>query len=699
MTLHTWKETVKPDSLTFILATAFLARLVIIPLLYDDYNYWAFGAFSNFLLSGNDPYHIVINDPTLLNINPWRYPPLYLAFTAPALAAKTLTGSSLVYLATLKIPLAVADIISAFYVYKILLLKFPQSRALKYTAIYAFNPLVIFESAGGGFNDPIPITFTVAAFYYFILYKQGKNESTKRNLVTSALLLGLGVAAKIYPLLLLPVFVREIGTSTSRAAYSIASLLPMAMVSTPFLVSDPTSYLSLLIVRSVGGQHPLFPFANISGLLGPLSLATLLLVLAWTFLIRVGLLSRIALVFLWINIAIFAQSLNYMIWGIPFFTILAADNYRMWGSTLTAALTFVTALIFQGWYNGNAGETGLYYWSDHLLHQQVVFFRSYPLSSIDPVILVTTLLLASVALNVFFFFRAVRGKSIQPASSPQQELAGRSRAKGPSRARLVLLGSLCILIIFSWTGTALYANFEPHEYPFVNGTSFHFTDTFHTATLDYQWAFGGRGNYSINPLQGYLDLSDSNSSTGYVYRGWQDTVNGFHQSASWMINLSFRFRALLPGRTGSILANMTDGLLTVQRNQTSEYVQYSDSIHNTRVVFSNIDTKWHNFTESYSRRIRTVQLDGSTRQLNDGNFSKLVLGNYNQGAYFGGRSEYTNVTVIANEFPVGIQSTSLGWATLSLSFSIILLAVLAPNRRFMNLLRGVVFHSRQKKTI
>jgi len=117
----TWRKITEPDSLAFILLAALLLRLAIIPLFYDDYNYWAYGVFTNFLLHGQNPYHVVSQDPTLLNINPWRYPPFYLLFTMPALLVQQLTGSSIAYLAMLKIPLAISDIISSYFLYRILL--------------------------------------------------------------------------------------------------------------------------------------------------------------------------------------------------------------------------------------------------------------------------------------------------------------------------------------------------------------------------------------------------------------------------------------------------------------------------------------------------------------------------------------------------------------------------------------------------
>ena len=633
---------------------------------------------------------MVANDPTLLFVNPWRYPPLYFAFTAPALLAKTATGSTLVYLATLKIPLAIADAVSAFYLFKILTLKFPRTKAFKFTALYAFNPLVIFESAGGGFNDPIPIAFTVIAFYYLISHKEHGSTLRQEGLGRSAFFLGLGVATKLYPLLLLPVFVKEIRGFAHKMVYCALVLLPIGLVSTPFMASDFTSYTSLLITRSVGGQHPLIPFANLGGAIGPGVIAALALVLLWTYLRNSHLTTRVCLVFLWVNVAIFGQSLNYMIWGIPFFTILAAQNRKLWGTTITPVVTFVTALIFQGWYNGTTGETGLYYWADHLLHQENVVFRTFPLSSIDSVVLVTTLLSASVLLSMFYFVQIARTNPSWSAGTVLVQQKTSESSKSVSWSRPVLVGAICTLVLISWSTTAIFANFQQHNYPTVQRSIFEFKDRFQTPLLDYQWAVGG-ANYSINQSQGYLTIADQTNSTGFVYRGWQTTVNGFYQSSSYIVNVVFRFRGFLPGRHSMVIANMTDGLLVAQQTQTNASFQYQDLVHDQAVPLAAVDFSWHNFTERFSQGTRTLQLDYAVHQLTDGNLSKLVLGDYNSGGRYGGSAEFSNITVIENDFPSNSQSAYFGWTGLSVSFLVITAGIILLSRRLSSLFQKIAW--------
>jgi hypothetical protein len=683
LTLNIWKRITEPDSLTLILTAAFLLRLVIIPFLYDDYNYWAFGVFTSFLTGGNNPYHIVANDPTLLDINPWRYPPLYLAFTTPAFLAKTVTGSTLVYLATLKIPLAIADVISAFYIFKILLLKFPRNTALKFTALYAFNPLVIFESAGGGFNDPIPIAFTVISFYYLLISKGSEGNLPRTNLYKSAFFLGLGIATKIYPLLLLPVFLREIRGSGLRLPYALLAFLPIGILSAPFLIWDFGSYTSLLTIRNVGGQHPLFPLAGIPGIVGPVATSLVVLILLWTYLKTLKLTTRIVLVFLWVNIAVFAQSFNYMLWGVPFFTIFIAEQRKLYGISLSAGITFAVALVFQGSYNGASGATGLYYWSYHLLHQQIVVFREFPFSTVDPLILVTSGLVAGVLLNAYYFLAVIRVKTtLRPDSTPV-ESTNRVTLKNLSKGKLVLPIFLCALVILSWGAVITSSSFENHHYPVVQESSFQFKDNFHSTFLDYQWVFDGGGNYSINAAQGNIDISDTANSTGYIFRGWAGLIDGFHQSDSWTINFLFRFENFLSGRNSMVLANMTDGILLVLHNQTTTYLSYSDQVNNGSIQFSQADNNWHNFTEQYSQGRRTLQIDNTSRILAGGRISKLIFGDFNSGRSFGGRAQISAVTVLINDFPVGHPSAnSIGLGLVLPVFSLIAVyALLVWNQR------------------
>ena len=634
----------------------------MLPLLYDDYNYWAFGVFTNFLLRGQNPYHIVTQDPTLLNINPWRYPPLYLLFTSPALVIRNLSGQTILYLAALKIPLAVADLVSAFFLYRILMTSVPARVALVFSVSYAFNPLVIFASSGGGFNDPIAIAFTVASAYYLMQYRNG-HLSERRDLTKSALFLGLGIATKIYPILLIPVFLLELKGVRSRTTYAALALVPPIVFSLPFFLWDPISYIELLTVRSVGGQHPLLPGLG-QGTIGAIVLVGLAALLLAVYTRSFSLISRIALTFLWINLAIFSVSFNYMTWGIPFFTLFAAQFRKHALMPISPILTLIASFIFEGSYDALHGTAGLYYWTFHILHQAVVpTLVSQWLGTAG-----FWILALSEGVTAYYYVSLFFRKS---APSPTLPTVPRILAvvRQPRRRAIACL-VLLALAASSWTIVATRATFLTHNYPVVDGSSFQFTDDFRSSLIDYQWVFPGRGSYTINPSQGYVILGSPENGTGQLLRGWGSVNEGFHPSTSAEVALMFRFDGFSTGAVGITLANFTDGELAVQTRATEDIV-YVDRASNATILLRPVDDHWHNFTLEYREDRRILTLDGANWILPGATFNQLILGDNGRKAGYGGMAEYSAILVRINDFPSGLQNPYASVIALVLPLAVI----------------------------
>ncbi len=628
---------------------AILLRLTILPLFYDDYNYWAFGVFTNFLLHGQNPYHIVTQDPTLLNINPWRYPPLYLLFTIPALIAQSVTGQTIASLVVLKTPLAVSDIISSYYLFKILLRSLPHRAALSFCALFAFNPLVIFESSGGGFNDPIAIAFTVASAFYFLKHRDSLLPET-RNLFLSALLLGLGIATKIYPLLLTPVFLAELRGSRPRVVYAIGALLPAFIFSIPFLTWDWGSYLQLLTIRNVGGQHPLFPGFELGGFPGAMLFSLLAACLMLVYLLKIPFSSRLALVFLWVNLAIFSTSLNYMVWGIPFFTLYVAEHRRLFLLPLSPMITLIVALVFQGSYNTVGGSAGFFYWTYHILHIPLVLSLKFPwLGALE------FLGLAGSETVTGYYFIAIflRRKGSVRHGAPKLIY---SLSKLLPRKSMALPLFLIVLVIAAWTFVGVDATFLPHRYPSVSGSEFIFVDSFRSSLLDYQWVFNGQGNYTLIPEQSTVRISSPPSGTAELYRGWGSITSGFQPSSSAVVTLLFRFDGFAKGSSGMTLINMTDGQLEVQTQNSVSFL-YIDQVNKNTVSLLNADNDWHSFTIQYAEGSRLLRVDNSSWRLAGGTFDRLMLGNSNSKSGFGGAADFSDVAVDVNDFSTGFQSS------------------------------------------
>ena len=683
MTRITWQRIVERD-LAFVLLSSFLLRLVIIPLFYDDYNYWAFGVFTSFLIKGQNPYHIVAQDPTLLVINVWRYPPLYLLFTGPALLVRQFTGQTLVYLAALKIPFALADVVSTFYLFKILADFLPRNTSLRVAAFFAFNPVVVFESSVGGFNDPIPIALTVASLYYFL--KARGNDEFGRDLSKSSLLLGLGIATKIYPLLLVPILLRDLRGTRGRILYLLLSLVPAAVTSLPFLLWDWRSYIDLLAIRNPGGQHPLFPGLGFSGFVAVPVGAILVITLGYVYGRRMPLISRIVLVFLWVNLAVFAESFNYMVWGVPFFTLFVATHRRWFWMPLSPITTMLVALLFQGSYNQVGGSSGIFYWTYHLFQLRIVPF----LGSFAHDALVFVGLLVGETLAGYYFLRVAMFKPTGETNPFRIPRITPVIPAGLRRKKLFSSLVLCLIVVVSWGAVAAYGSFLPHQYPVVEGTSFRFSDSFHTSILDYQWIFERNGSYSIDPSQGSIKIIDAPDGTAHIFRGWAGVTDGFHTSTSAAASFSFRFEAFLPGSVGMTIANMTDGQLVVYGATTPNFL-YVDQLNNSPVLLSKADNSWHNFTITYRGGNRNMTIDGTKWVFPGGSFSRFILGNSDSRSGFHGSAEFSNVLIQVNDFPTGYQSQLASWFAVILPplFVALLLSPLSQRveTAFGNLLR------------
>src|SRR6267143_4356371 len=145
----------------------------------------------------------------------------------------------MMYLAALKIPVVISDIITTLYLFRVLSIIASKDKAVKLSTLYALNPIVIFLSAIHGTNDPIAIMFTVMAFYYFIRHKPSSDSINEKDLVKSALFLGLGIATKFYPLFLVPIFLIALTGRTNRLLYLGLSLVPIVATSLPFILWDP----------------------------------------------------------------------------------------------------------------------------------------------------------------------------------------------------------------------------------------------------------------------------------------------------------------------------------------------------------------------------------------------------------------------------------------------------------------------------
>lgn len=167
---------------------------------YDLFNYM-FTA-KTVLLYHKSPYEVIPLQFT--GVEPWlsfmrwthlpsAYTPLWIALTLPAYLLGF--GYFLLIMWNIKLLVAASYIITVLFIGKILSKIEPQRRLLG-MAIFAFNPLVIFETLVSGHNDMVMMALAIAAYHLY----------TQKRRLASFFTLSLSVALKLMSAMIIPVF-------------------------------------------------------------------------------------------------------------------------------------------------------------------------------------------------------------------------------------------------------------------------------------------------------------------------------------------------------------------------------------------------------------------------------------------------------------------------------------------------------------
>jgi len=135
---------------------------------------------------------------------------------------------------TLKLAMVAFDLLTLAILLKLLHLRGINRNNL---LIYAWNPLVAIEVASSGHSDAMAVFFVVLCLYFY----------QKDREFLSGVALGLGVASKLYPLLLLPLFIFK-----RRWGFTPGFLLPLVLF-LPFAGAGANLFSGLMVF--MGSAH------------------------------------------------------------------------------------------------------------------------------------------------------------------------------------------------------------------------------------------------------------------------------------------------------------------------------------------------------------------------------------------------------------------------------------------------------------
>lgn len=298
-------------------------------------------------LNGHNPY---------LQLDFNSYPPLAIYLEAASMFISAFLHTSFVTI--FKLWPNLADFISAILIYKFLLrLKHKPSSAALWTIFFLLNPISIIISAAHGQIDSITSLLVLLSIYFLTFY------SKRRYIYISAVFLGIGIAFKANPVMLIPLFVCfKNNNLRQRLLFLILTLTPLLLSVLPFINNNPSlvffriiSYSGVndlsyaAILRGIWYQNnaitniPLTAdLLNVSKMIFLIGEILLLLLLT-----RVKNLAKACLtIYLLFLTTYFGIACQYLIWVIPL-AIIARDKMIFYYTTF-GFLTLVGFYLFFG---------------------------------------------------------------------------------------------------------------------------------------------------------------------------------------------------------------------------------------------------------------------------------------------------------------------------------------------------------------
>ena len=175
----------------------------------------------------------------------YPYSPVPMFLQALCVAVSDKTGVPFHVVA--KLPTVISSVILVMFIYLAGLKAWDnKNTAFIWSLFYALNPMAILITSFHGNCMTISTLFTFIAYYLLI-----KEEGRKENIRLSALVLGLGIAWRGYPVLLLPFFIMKLrGDVRQKIQYFLLATVPTALTFLPFFIASPKAVIEEVFAYS-----------------------------------------------------------------------------------------------------------------------------------------------------------------------------------------------------------------------------------------------------------------------------------------------------------------------------------------------------------------------------------------------------------------------------------------------------------------
>lgn len=218
------------------------ANLILAPYLRHPWDFDIWISTMEDLFAGRNPYDFLMAETLRRGYNfpYYDYPPLWALILLPHYLLFLIQPIHEVEVlrTILKIPLVAANLLTGYLLY-IISRDRGERLGLIHFAAFSLNPFILLESSGAGLHDGLAAFFSLLAFFTF--------SRRKRDL--AALTLGLAISAKMYPIFLLAPFILFVRGTLRKIRFAVLTAIPLALLSVPFLLWNPESYIHMLILR------------------------------------------------------------------------------------------------------------------------------------------------------------------------------------------------------------------------------------------------------------------------------------------------------------------------------------------------------------------------------------------------------------------------------------------------------------------